>query len=95
MFCCSKYFPNHKLPDNLTATTDAKSALQGADFCLHAVPVQVSKLLAISFLLTFSLSKLMFCAHSSLRRHIFVSVVNSVVPMWLCVLSFAVHGFFS
>ncbi|XP_010670064.2 glycerol-3-phosphate dehydrogenase [NAD(+)] 2, chloroplastic isoform X2 [Beta vulgaris subsp. vulgaris] len=35
-----KYFPNHKLPDNLTATTDAKSALQGADFCLHAVPVQ-------------------------------------------------------
>lgn len=35
-----KYFPNHKLPENLTATTDAKSALQGADFCLHAVPVQ-------------------------------------------------------
>ncbi|XP_021861590.1 glycerol-3-phosphate dehydrogenase [NAD(+)] 2, chloroplastic isoform X2 [Spinacia oleracea] len=36
----SKYFPNHKLPENLIATTDAKSALQGADFCLHAVPVQ-------------------------------------------------------
>ncbi|XP_021861592.1 glycerol-3-phosphate dehydrogenase [NAD(+)] 2, chloroplastic isoform X4 [Spinacia oleracea] len=35
-----KYFPNHKLPENLIATTDAKSALQGADFCLHAVPVQ-------------------------------------------------------
>ncbi|XP_021758239.1 glycerol-3-phosphate dehydrogenase [NAD(+)] 2, chloroplastic-like isoform X1 [Chenopodium quinoa] len=35
-----KYFPNHKLPKNLIATTDAKSALQGADFCLHAVPVQ-------------------------------------------------------
>lgn len=38
-----KYFPNHKLPENLTATTDAKSALQGADFCLHAVPVQALK----------------------------------------------------
>uniref|UniRef100_A0A803MJM2 Glycerol-3-phosphate dehydrogenase [NAD(+)] n=1 Tax=Chenopodium quinoa TaxID=63459 RepID=A0A803MJM2_CHEQI len=35
-----KYFPNHKLPENLIATTDAKYALQGADFCLHAVPVQ-------------------------------------------------------
>lgn len=35
-----KYFPNHKLPENLTATTDAKASLQGADFCLHAVPVQ-------------------------------------------------------
>lgn len=44
----SKYFPNHKLPENLIATTDAKSALQGADFCLHAVPVQVSNLLTIS-----------------------------------------------
>ncbi|KAL9233863.1 hypothetical protein vseg_008802 [Gypsophila vaccaria] len=38
--CNSKYFPNHKLPQNLRATTDAKLALQGADFCLHAVPVQ-------------------------------------------------------
>uniref|UniRef100_A0A7C9AZ56 Glycerol-3-phosphate dehydrogenase [NAD(+)] n=1 Tax=Opuntia streptacantha TaxID=393608 RepID=A0A7C9AZ56_OPUST len=37
-----KYFPNHKLPENLIATTDAKAALQGADFCLHAVPVQFS-----------------------------------------------------
>lgn len=35
-----KYFPNHKLPENLIATTDAKAALQGSDFCLHAVPVQ-------------------------------------------------------
>ncbi|XP_057520276.1 glycerol-3-phosphate dehydrogenase [NAD(+)] 2, chloroplastic [Amaranthus tricolor] len=35
-----KYFPYHKLPENLIATTDAKFALQGADFCLHAVPVQ-------------------------------------------------------
>ncbi|XP_074280529.1 glycerol-3-phosphate dehydrogenase [NAD(+)] 2, chloroplastic isoform X1 [Silene latifolia] len=38
--CNSKYFPNHKLPENLTATMSAKLALQGADFCLHAVPVQ-------------------------------------------------------
>ncbi|KAK9682706.1 hypothetical protein RND81_10G090600 [Saponaria officinalis] len=38
--CNSKYFPNHKLPLNLRATTDAKLALLGADFCLHAVPVQ-------------------------------------------------------
>uniref|UniRef100_A0A803N8D0 Glycerol-3-phosphate dehydrogenase NAD-dependent N-terminal domain-containing protein n=1 Tax=Chenopodium quinoa TaxID=63459 RepID=A0A803N8D0_CHEQI len=38
-----KYFPNHKLPENFVATTDAKSALQGADFCLHAVPVQVEE----------------------------------------------------
>ncbi|XP_026457154.1 glycerol-3-phosphate dehydrogenase [NAD(+)] 2, chloroplastic-like [Papaver somniferum] len=37
-----KYFPEHKLPDNVIATTDAKTALDGADFCLHAVPVQFS-----------------------------------------------------
>lgn len=37
----SKYFPNHKLPENIIATTSAKDALLGADFCLHAVPVQV------------------------------------------------------
>lgn len=36
-----KYFPEHKLPDNVIATTDAKAALLDADFCLHAVPVQV------------------------------------------------------
>ncbi|KAL3622040.1 Threonine aldolase [Castilleja foliolosa] len=38
----SKYFPAHKLPENVIATTDAKDALQGADFCFHAVPVQFS-----------------------------------------------------
>lgn len=38
----SKYFPEHKLPDNVIATTDAKAALLDADFCLHAVPVQFS-----------------------------------------------------
>ncbi|KAJ4977580.1 hypothetical protein NE237_008360 [Protea cynaroides] len=37
-----KYFPQYKLPENLIATTDAKAALLGADFCLHAVPVQFS-----------------------------------------------------
>ncbi|MBA0781106.1 hypothetical protein Gotri_002061 [Gossypium trilobum] len=37
-----KYFPEHKLPENVTATSDAKTALLGADYCLHAVPVQFS-----------------------------------------------------
>ncbi|KAJ8763983.1 hypothetical protein K2173_004848 [Erythroxylum novogranatense] len=37
-----KYFPQHKLPENVIATTDPKSALLGADYCLHAVPVQFS-----------------------------------------------------
>ncbi|KAF9598853.1 hypothetical protein IFM89_031973 [Coptis chinensis] len=37
-----KYFPEHKLPENVVATSDAKAALLGADFCLHAVPVQFS-----------------------------------------------------
>ncbi|GLJ49575.1 hypothetical protein SUGI_1051470 [Cryptomeria japonica] len=37
-----KYLPNHRLPENIIATTDAKAALQGADFCIHAVPVQFS-----------------------------------------------------
>eukprot|EP00257_Ricinus_communis_P025998 XP_025013412.1 glycerol-3-phosphate dehydrogenase [NAD(+)] 2, chloroplastic isoform X2 [Ricinus communis] len=40
--CNCKYFPQHKLPDNVIATTDPKSALLGADYCLHAVPVQFS-----------------------------------------------------
>ncbi|KAK2637265.1 hypothetical protein Ddye_032057 [Dipteronia dyeriana] len=40
--CNCRYFPDHKLPDNVIATTDAKAALLGADYCLHAVPVQFS-----------------------------------------------------
>ncbi|KAM7276833.1 hypothetical protein ACFE04_018699 [Oxalis oulophora] len=36
------YFPQHKLPENVVATTDAKMALLAADYCLHAVPVQFS-----------------------------------------------------
>ncbi|CAF1870253.1 unnamed protein product [Brassica oleracea var. botrytis] len=39
-----KYFPEHKLPENVIATTDAKAALLDADYCLHAVPVQFSSL---------------------------------------------------
>ncbi|XP_027158880.1 glycerol-3-phosphate dehydrogenase [NAD(+)] 2, chloroplastic isoform X1 [Coffea eugenioides] len=37
-----KYFPDYQLPENVIATTDAKAALMGADFCFHAVPVQFS-----------------------------------------------------
>ncbi|KAI9156760.1 hypothetical protein LWI28_011798 [Acer negundo] len=37
----SWYFPEHKLPDNVIATTDAK-ALLGADYCPHAVRLQFS-----------------------------------------------------
>ncbi|XP_078436203.1 glycerol-3-phosphate dehydrogenase [NAD(+)] 2, chloroplastic-like [Wolffia australiana] len=39
-----KYFPEYKLPENVVATTDPQIALSGADFCLHAVPVQYSSL---------------------------------------------------
>ncbi|AES98368.1 putative glycerol-3-phosphate dehydrogenase (NAD(+)) [Medicago truncatula] len=40
--CNRNYFPDHTLPENVVATTDAKSALRDADYCLHAVPVQFS-----------------------------------------------------
>ncbi|KAJ0103468.1 hypothetical protein Patl1_06766 [Pistacia atlantica] len=40
--CNFRYFPEHKLPENVIATTDAKTALLGSDYCLHAVPVQFS-----------------------------------------------------
>ncbi|KAL8233635.1 hypothetical protein R6Q59_019735 [Mikania micrantha] len=40
--CNCKYFPEHKLPENVIATMDAKTAFTGANFCLHAVPVQFS-----------------------------------------------------
>ncbi|CAI0552298.1 unnamed protein product [Linum tenue] len=42
--CNCKYFPQHKLPVNVSATTDPKAALIGADYCFHAVPVQFSSL---------------------------------------------------
>ncbi|KAF9670463.1 hypothetical protein SADUNF_Sadunf13G0071500 [Salix dunnii] len=38
----NKYFPEHKLPDNVIATTNAEAALLDADYCFHAVPVQFS-----------------------------------------------------
>ncbi|XP_024397624.1 glycerol-3-phosphate dehydrogenase [NAD(+)] 2, chloroplastic [Physcomitrium patens] len=37
-----KYFPRHQLPKNVTATTDPREALQDAQYCVHAVPVQSS-----------------------------------------------------
>ena len=40
-FYCSKYLPEHRLPENIVATTSAADALAGADFCFHAIPVQV------------------------------------------------------
>lgn len=45
-----KYFPRHQLPKNVTATTDARLALQDAQYCVHAIPVQSSTafLLAIA-----------------------------------------------
>lgn len=49
-FVTSKYFPEHKLPENVIATTDAKAALLDADYCLHAVPVQVLTTFEFSFL---------------------------------------------
>ncbi|XP_066393637.1 glycerol-3-phosphate dehydrogenase [NAD(+)], chloroplastic-like isoform X2 [Miscanthus floridulus] len=37
-----KYLAEHRLPENIVATTSAADALAGADFCFHAVPVQFS-----------------------------------------------------
>ncbi|KAG0562818.1 hypothetical protein KC19_9G173600 [Ceratodon purpureus] len=37
-----KYFPRHQLPTNVTATTDPKAALEDAQYCIHAIPVQSS-----------------------------------------------------
>jgi glycerol-3-phosphate dehydrogenase (NAD+) len=39
----SRYLPGIPLPHNLTATTDAAVALRGAQYALHAVPVQASR----------------------------------------------------
>lgn len=52
----SKYFPDHRLPENVVATMDAKSALLGADYCLHAVPVQVIEFVVYVLLQSFSIS---------------------------------------
>lgn len=37
-----KYFPRHQLPKNVTATTDPRAALEDAQYCIHAIPVQAS-----------------------------------------------------
>lgn len=53
-FSVSNYFPDHTLPENVVATTDAKSALRDADYCLHAVPVQVIRI-CLFFLIPFNI----------------------------------------
>ena len=53
VFLVSNYFPDHTLPENVVATTDAKSALRDADYCLHTVPVQVIRISFIFFPLIF------------------------------------------
>lgn len=35
------YLSEFPLPENISATTDAREALAGAKFILHAIPVQV------------------------------------------------------
>ena len=49
----TRYLPDHDLPHNLRATTDAEDAISGADLAVHAVPVQHSRrfLASISSLL--------------------------------------------
>eukprot|EP00271_Cylindrocystis_brebissonii_P000032 TRINITY_DN10036_c0_g2_i2.p1 TRINITY_DN10036_c0_g2~~TRINITY_DN10036_c0_g2_i2.p1 ORF type:complete len:762 (+),score=76.61 TRINITY_DN10036_c0_g2_i2:665-2950(+) len=37
-----KCFPKHQLPANVRATVDPREALDGAQYCIHAVPVQAS-----------------------------------------------------
>ncbi len=39
----AKYLPEYELPESVRATTDPAAALAGADFIIHAVPVQSSK----------------------------------------------------
>ena len=40
--CNAKYLPSHALPPNVRATSDAAEALTGADYIVHAIPVQQS-----------------------------------------------------
>ncbi|KAI8105543.1 hypothetical protein M9434_000128 [Picochlorum sp. BPE23] len=39
----SRYLPDFRLPDQVTATTSAEAALKGAQYAIHAVPVQHSR----------------------------------------------------
>ncbi|GAQ91247.1 NAD-dependent Glycerol-3-Phosphate Dehydrogenase [Klebsormidium nitens] len=38
----TRYMPNHPLPPNVRATTDPAEAIEGAQYAIHAVPVQQS-----------------------------------------------------
>lgn len=38
----TRYMPNHPLPPNVRATTDPSEAIEGAEYAIHAVPVQQS-----------------------------------------------------
>ena len=38
----ARYLPKHTLPPNVRATTDAAEAIGGADYIVHAIPVQQS-----------------------------------------------------
>ena len=47
----------YMLPNNVTATTSFVEAIQGAQYAIHAVPVQHSR----SFLQSIAVSKQPFC----------------------------------
>jgi glycerol-3-phosphate dehydrogenase (NAD+) len=40
--CNERYLPTHTLPSNVRASTNAAEALAGADYIVHAIPVQQS-----------------------------------------------------
>jgi len=40
--CNERYLPKHQLPPGVRATTDPATALDGADYIVHAIPVQAS-----------------------------------------------------
>jgi glycerol-3-phosphate dehydrogenase (NAD+) len=40
--CNERYLPTHTLPPNVRASTDAGEAISGADYIVHAIPVQQS-----------------------------------------------------
>ena len=40
--CNERYLPKHQLPPGVRATTDPATALNGADYIVHAIPVQSS-----------------------------------------------------
>jgi glycerol-3-phosphate dehydrogenase (NAD+) len=44
----TRYLPDYELPSNIRATTDAKEAILGAQFAVHAVPVQSTRAFLIS-----------------------------------------------